>query len=180
MADITKSTQSQVDQLGSLQQDLNRMSRTQGAPTGSTGMGSTGQGSAGVGSMGGLNGFENQGGQGSQPGLGGQELVLPKMKSALELAHEAEGKSLKKEIGIFGEKPAQKTTLAGSEALVTEFTRLEGGLFGSRASVGKRYTAITHDRRVNAYYYCPEKSQIEYEPVFREMLKSIQLGKEGN
>jgi hypothetical protein len=170
MADITKSGQTQADQLNSMAQDLSRMNKSQGTPTGSSGLGS----------MGGLNGFENQGSQGGQPGQGGQEMVMPKMKSALELAHEAEAKSLGKKLGIINEKPAQKTTLAGGEALVTEFTRADGGLFGAKESVGRRYTAITHDRRLTVYYYCPKKSQADIEPIFKEMVKSIQLGKEGN
>lgn len=99
-----------------------------------------------------------------------------KKKSPVEKLHEMGAGALEKDLKNYKEGAAVKTTLAGLEAVESDFTASGQGLWGPRPVSGKRLTALLSDRSVHLIYYGPADQMKTLGPVFQQMRESIQFG----
>lgn len=102
-------------------------------------------------------------------------------KSPLEQMHEMQGEEYANggDFDSYTEGATKKTTIAGNEAMLTEFTYKESGTWGKVGMVGLRGTAISNDRRITVLCYCPASAKNEFWPIFGQMIASVQLGHGG-
>jgi hypothetical protein len=105
--------------------------------------------------------------------------VAEKRKTPLENLHEMESASFAKEFEGYQEGKTTHTRLAGLEALATDFTCQVTDLFTKRQLVGRRYTALSNERRVTATYYLPKESEEKLGPTLRKMVNSLRVGQQG-
>lgn len=104
---------------------------------------------------------------------------MTKRKTPLESVHEMDMAILAKEFEGYQEGKTTPTRLAGLEALQTDFTYQMSDLFTKRQVVGKRFTALSNDRRVTALYYMPKESEAKLLPVIQKMIRSLKIGQQG-
>jgi hypothetical protein len=100
-------------------------------------------------------------------------------KTPLETVHEMEQGALKKELEQYQEGATTQTQLAGMEALATDFTCQKADLFTTRQLVGRRYTALSNERRVTAMYYMPKESEASLGPIIQKMVKTLHISQQG-
>ncbi len=104
-----------------------------------------------------------------------------KQKSPLENVHEMQGKQMAEDpsYGEFQDGNTQKLQVAGTEALMTDFTYKKTGLFGMTEMVGERVTALAGERRLTFVAVCPKQMGTELAQVFQKMLESLRVGQAG-
>jgi hypothetical protein len=107
------------------------------------------------------------------PGLGQQ--LTAKQKTPLESVHELQAKELKEIYEGFQDGATAKTKVAGLEALVTDFTFQERGVWGNREMAGKRVSALASERRLTVVCHYPKEAQEPMAPVIAQMLGSLQV-----
>ncbi len=108
--------------------------------------------------------------------LGG---AMEKRKTPLETMHEAGARLPGKTLDSYREEKTSKVQLAGLEALCTDFTCQASDIFSKRELIGKRFTALSNDRRVTVLYYIPRDAEEKLGPTIREMIKSLRIGQQG-
>jgi hypothetical protein len=120
----------------------------------------------------------------SLPGMEGLSAALPtgSQKSPLEKLHEEKGTKLAQDPGFdsYTEGKTRQEKIAGADALVTDFTYQEQGLFGNEPMVGERATALLGDRRLLVMARCPKKSGSKLLPLFEKIMDSVQPGQGGS
>lgn len=107
------------------------------------------------------------------PGIG--EQLAAKQKTPLESVHELQAKELKETYEGFQDGTTTKAKVAGLEALVTDFTFQERGVWGSREMAGKRVSALASERRLTVVCHYPKDAQQQMSPVIAQMLGSLQV-----
>jgi hypothetical protein len=100
-------------------------------------------------------------------------------KTPLETVHETQQAMLAKELEQYQEGATTHTQLAGMEALATDFSCQTTSLFTKRPLVGRRFTALSNDRRVTAIYYLPKESEANLGPTIQKMVKSLRISQQG-
>ncbi|HLV81508.1 MAG TPA: hypothetical protein VKT32_14575 [Chthonomonadaceae bacterium] len=114
--------------------------------------------------------------------LGGGNGPPPAAQSPLEKLHALQGRNVgsAKEFLHFQDGTTAPAQVAGLEALATDFTCELPGLWSPTPMVGKRFTALSGDRRVSVIYACPKDRQAELTPIFTQMLQTLQIGQGGS
>ena len=114
------------------------------------------------------------------PGLGGSAGMLPAdaRKTPLEKLHDRQASEIKEQYLEYTEGKTTKTTIAGLEALQTEFSCQTKDLWEQRKAVGMRISALTGERRVSIEYRCREERKATLFPVFAKMVNSVQFAQQ--
>jgi hypothetical protein len=114
------------------------------------------------------------------PQLAGQLGTLS--KDPLTAAHQRQGITLSGGGQYPGMKDGetQKIRVAGSDALSTEFTFHSSNPLSPEELSGTRITILGGERQVSIVGYCPTKDRAIYNPVFQQMLASLDLGQGGS
>ncbi|MCS6863074.1 MAG: hypothetical protein NZT92_22440 [Abditibacteriales bacterium] len=107
------------------------------------------------------------------PGIGQQ--LAAKQKTPLETVHELQAKELKESYEGFQDGATTKAKVAGLEALVTDFTFQERGVWGRREMAGKRVSALASERRLSIVCHYSKDAQEQMAPVIAQMLSSLQV-----
>jgi hypothetical protein len=112
----------------------------------------------------------------SLPGM--ENRPLPKQKTPLETVHEMQGQMLEKDYRDkkYAEGATRPGKVAGYDALITDFTFEEAGLFESRKMIGTRVSALSGERRITVVATCPKEAQILIMPAFEAIIESLQTG----
>ena len=113
----------------------------------------------------------------AMPGMPQQS--VEKQKSPLEKVHEASCAELSKNLDGYQAGETKPIQVAGQEALMTDYTFHEAGLWGPREMVGKRITALLTERRLTVDYRCLKESEGIITPVFMQMLESLRVNTTG-
>jgi hypothetical protein len=107
------------------------------------------------------------------PGIG--EQLAAKQKTPLESIHELQAKELKETYGEFQDGATAKGKVGGLEALITDFTFQERGVWGNREMAGKRVSALASERRLTVVCHYPKEAQEQMSPVIAQILGSLQM-----
>ena len=116
------------------------------------------------------------------PGMDQGNAPQPPSQTPLEKVHALQGEEMQNSplYPQFQDGATAPAQIAGLDALSTDYTYQQPGLWGSTPIAGKRFTALTGDRRVTVVYECPKDKQAELTPVFTKMLESLQIGQGGS
>lgn len=105
-----------------------------------------------------------------------------KQKSPLEMLHEASLHAMAKSKTRYADFEASASLpiqVGGVEALSTDFTFKQGGLWGKRDMIGTYVTILTKDREVRVTATAAKALQKTMKPVFEQMIDSIHLDQTG-
>ncbi|HZT41999.1 MAG TPA: hypothetical protein VFA07_07405 [Chthonomonadaceae bacterium] len=116
------------------------------------------------------------------PGMDQGNGQQPSSQSPLEKVHAMQGEEMQSSplYPQFQDGTTAPAQIAGLDALATDYTYQQPGLWGSTPIVGKRFTALSGDRRITVVYECAKDTQAELAPVFTKMLDSLQIGQGGS
>ena len=111
----------------------------------------------------------------------GSENTSEKKKTPLEMAHQQQHTLVEKRHKgqDFEETGNTPTQVAGLEAISSDFSFTESGLFGKTIMVGKRFTALAADKELIIIYQCPKETQDQIVPTFEKMIATLQLSQGG-
>ena len=113
--------------------------------------------------------------------LPGMEQREQKQKTPLEKLHAAQGAAMETEYAErhYEEGETKPTKVGSVEALTTDFTFEESGLFGKKQMAGKRVTALGGERRLTIIATCPKEAVSSIGKAFDSIIESVEMGQPG-